>query len=531
MSDGASRPDPPFPSPGRLSRLARRWLGAGRTGIAYLNAAGVLLDYAARLLVGFVVNPFLVSGLGTYQFGLWQLLRQFVGWASPATGRPAQALQWVVVNRQASSDVLEKRRYVGSALAFWALSTPALAAIGGALAWWAPAWVDAPDELVWPVRAAAALLVAQLALNSLVQIPYAVLAGENLGYRRMGASALLVLLGGGLMIAAVRAGLGIVGVAAAPIVTMLLNGALYLRVVRRSVQWFGVSRPARGMVANFVGLSGWFLLWRAVMEAMRSSDLVVLGVLDSVEKVAAYSLTKYAPEAAISLLAELVFGVLPGLGKMYGSGDLERTARVRSEILALAWLVTSASGVTLLLWNRSFVALWVGAEHFVGTLETLAIVAMSMQFVHIQIDGNVLNLTLRMRTRVLLGGVSAALSVGAAAFAVGSLGLGVLGLCGGFMLGRALLTLTYPWLVGRALGVSLGRQLLGVVRPLLASIALGAAALALVPQVGAEGWLGLAFGAPLTGALALALASLIGLPRDQRRALLARLPLARRQRA
>ena len=103
--------------PSILSKALSKWLsGENRTQKAFLNAVAAAIDYGARIVVGFVINPLLVAGLGTHAFGLWQVLRQLVGYASPASGRPTQALKWTIAKEQASTDYEAKRRYVGSTL-------------------------------------------------------------------------------------------------------------------------------------------------------------------------------------------------------------------------------------------------------------------------------------------------------------------------------------------------------------------------------------------------------------------------------
>ena len=507
-----------------LSATLHRWLRPeSRTHKAFLNSLAAALDTGTRLVVGFLINPLLVAGLGPYAFGLWQVLRQLVGYAQPASGRPTQALKWTIAKEQSSRDFEAKRQYVGSTVMLWLAFLPVLGLAGGILAWFAPDWLDTPAELSSTARWAGALLAGNLILMTLVEIPRAVLAGENLAYKRMGLSAALVAVSGGLTALALHLELGLVGVAAVPLLTSLLTGALFLGVVRRHVPWFGIARPSRRTVGAFVQLSGWFLVWRIVAQAMRASDLVVLGAFDSVATVTTYTLTRYVAEALFMLIVVLISGALPGLGGVLGSGAVERARSLRGEMLALSWWVTTAVGASILLWNPSFVGLWVGAEHFAGALPTLLIVLMTAQFVMIRIDANVIDLTLDLKAKVLMGLLSTLLSIGAAALLVGHYGAGIEGLCLGFMAGRALLSVIYPWLVGQALGVSLGAQLRGALRPILVGGLLCAAAFALEPRLTASSWPQLVLGVAASTPLIAVLALFAGLSRDQRRRLRARL--------
>src|ERR1041384_4073699 len=71
------------------------------TGRASLNALAALLDYAAKLAVGFVVTPIVVAGLGRSLYGAWEMLNRLVTYMSAARGRPTEALR-VVKNGRAA---------------------------------------------------------------------------------------------------------------------------------------------------------------------------------------------------------------------------------------------------------------------------------------------------------------------------------------------------------------------------------------------------------------------------------------------
>ena len=69
-------------------------------------------------------------------------------------------------------------------------------------------------------------------------------------------------------------------------------------------------------------------------------------------------------------------------------------------------------GALVLLWNRSFIGLWVGPEHYAGLLVDLLIVAITVQTVFIRTDAYVIDATLRPRQRVLVSALAAVLSIG-----------------------------------------------------------------------------------------------------------------------
>ncbi len=123
----------------------------GLTKKAYLNALTVVLDYGASVIVGFVVTPIMVAGLGNYLFGMWQVLNRMVGYITPASGRPGFALKATLANQQASTNYAQKRRYVGSTLVIWIMFLPLLVGVGAIVSWYVPYWVNAPAPYVWIV--------------------------------------------------------------------------------------------------------------------------------------------------------------------------------------------------------------------------------------------------------------------------------------------------------------------------------------------------------------------------------------------
>lgn len=495
---------------------------------ASLNALASMLDYATRLLVGFFLTPLMVIGLGDYFYGMWQILNRLVGYITPASGRPTYALKWTLANQQVSTDFDQKRRYVGSTLVIWALFLPFLTGLGGVVSWFVPYWVHAPAEYVWIVRVVSGLLVANMIADTLASVPQAVLQGENLGYKRMGMSTILVVVGGGFTWLALYLKAGIAGVAGSVVAATVVTGLFFVWVVRSYAPWFGVAKPQRADIRRMLGLSWWFMVWNLVTSLLLESDVVVLGLLGSVESVTNYALTKYVPEMLIGVIVIIVFGITPGLGGIVGSKNYGKAVRLRGEIMSLIWLFATALGTAILLWNKVFMGLWVGARHYSGSLPNLLIVVGVVQLVYIRSDGNIIDLTLRLSQKVLLGILSVTISIVAASLAVGYFKLGIVGLCLGIMAGRSIISVGYPALISRFLRVSLSSQLKSTLRPALVTVLLFSFASgldSLLPTTtwsGARGWISFFLSAGMTGILLLLLSFYAGLSGEQRKQILHR---------
>ncbi len=490
---------------------------------ASLTSIASGLDYAAGIAVQFVINPILVRGLGTYLYGAWRVLYSLNGYLWAASGRSAQALTWVIAHGQRSLTEEEKRRYVGSAIVVWFIFLPFLALVGGLGAWFAPTFLHTPEHYVWGVRAAAGLLTADAIALTLLSIPRSVLQGENLGYKRMGLSAALILASGGLFIVAIKLDTGIAGVALANVTGTVVTGSLFWKVTRTNVRWFGIARPSRQDIRWFLGLSGWFTAWKFVYELLTAGDVIVLAVFGSVELVTVYTLTKFVSQALVPFIAVLFEGSSPGLGSILGSGDHAKGIRLREELMAFSWILSTAAGASLLLWNRSFVSLWLGPRFYAGPGSMWLIVVMVTQFVFIGNDARIIDLTLKIRAKVLTGAASATLSVVLAALSMRIFDDVIVGMCVGIIVGRLILTVAYPWLIGRMLDYPPLRQLRGILRPAATTAVLFAVAAWFGERVSADTWVTLVLWGVATAVLVTLGASFIGMSRRQRAALFARL--------
>jgi hypothetical protein len=127
-----------------------------------------------------------------------------------------------------------------------------------------------------------------------------------------------------------------------------------------------------------------------------------------------------------------------------------------------------------------------------------------------------------------MGALSATVSLVFAGILVASFNLGIIGLCLGFIAGRSLLSLGYPWLVGRFLGVSLYSQLRSVLRPAFITVLIFTLMLSADDFLTVSTWIGLIVSVGMTLVVVLLLAFYTGLSGEQRRRILQRVRLVTR---
>lgn len=516
------------------------------TGRASLNALAALLDYAAKLAVGFVVTPIVVAGLGRSLYGAWEMLNRLVTYMSAADGRPTEALRLIIANRRDGADA-EQRRAVGAALMVWVIFLPVVAVLGAVFIWFAPAITHVPPALNGIVRITTGLLIVTLIVTLLAEVPESALHGMNIGYRQLGLQASLNVVGGLLTVAAVRGGslllmsllaglsvmgglltvaamrdgLGLIGLAATQIVLAVVAGGMFLALARRHIPWFGVARPSRGDVKVVLSMSAWLTAGDMVTKVLLASDVLILGMLVAPAVVTSYVLTGYAARTAMGIHVLVASAAMPGVGGLIGRGELARVALLRRELQTLTWLFVTAVGATILVWNHAFLGLWVGEQNYGGGWVDVLIVLLGVQTAFIRSDAYIIDAALQPRPRVIASGAAAIVSIGLAIPL--TIAFGTIGLCLGLLAGRTVQSIVYPRLVRSFLvedaAPRAGRhvvRLFTVLAVILASAALLGRAIT-VPSWPL--WIG---GVVITGCLTSVVAFALGLPRADRRAVIER---------
>lgn len=505
----------------RFKSLGSLFSAQSLTKKASLNAAASGLDYFAALVVGLLTTPLIVTGLGDYYYGVWQVMNRMYSYLS-TMGGTTSPLEWTIAKDQTSEDYDQKRSFVGSAVIIWVLLLPLILIGGLIITWFAPTWLHTPAPNFHIVRTVALLFMVSQGIISLAFLPASILRGQNQGYRRLGLSLILAAANGLLIWLAIKIGTGIIGLSVVSILYLFLYAAFYIIMCRKFIPWFGIKKPSGELIKHFLQLSVWFFVNDIVTNITIASDVIILGLLGSVESVTTYTLTKYVPETLISLISILVLGIIPGLGGIIGSGDLKKASQLRGEIFSLTWLIVTVTSACILLWNQTFLSLWVGSNRFAGSLANVLIVIVVVQYVILRVDNSIIDLTLKIEKKVILGAVSAITSIAIACVLVGVFKMGIIGICIGLILGRTILTFAYPIISSRYLKISFFDQLKSAIRPVLTMIGLFGLTVLVVYFVkplqvtGIKGWLVLIAGAAISMVVFLISSFYLGLNSKQR---------------
>jgi O-antigen/teichoic acid export membrane protein len=484
---------------------------------AYLNTVSSMLDYTANRLTGFLVNPFIIAGLGTSLFGIWQMLSQFTGYVNIADTRSAQVLKWTVAQKKDVATTAELRRDAGAAFVVMLLVMPVLLIGGSIIAWYAPYITHAEKAHYDLIRVACSLLIFSVLVFKFFELFEAVLRGMNLTFKRMGFRAGIVILGGGLKILAITLGYGLTGLAVVQLLDSLLIGTSYYIVVKRNVGWFGFSKPGRSDVFRFGKLSLWYLADAGANMVNHNSDKLLLGVITGPVAVAYYTLTKFMPAAFQGLINRIILGIMPGIGKLLGLKEYDKVNFVRKKINSFSLLLTTAFGVTIIIFNQSFLNAWVGNEHFAGHTANVLIMIMTIQDTFIKNDACIISATLDIRKKVFLTLISAVLFIGFGVILVSK--MGIAGLCLSLMISRLFLFIGQRRVLAALMKTETPAAFIVNYRALVTALVMLGTAAWLATKTGSVGFIKLMVLAPVAFIVSLLFFYFIGLCKGDRSAL------------
>jgi hypothetical protein len=188
-----------------------------------------------------------------------------------------------------------------------------------------------------------------------------------------------------------------------------------------------------------------------VTHLLLASDIVILGVVTQASTVTTYVVNGYAAQATLAIMSLALGALTPGLGAVVGQKQHARAASLRHEMLLLSWLSVTAVGSTILLWNRSFLHLWLGTSYYAGFLVNFLITLIMVQTVFIRSDAYVIDTTLKLRGRVVVAAVAVLVFIPLAILLTWF--WGIVGLCLGILGGRLVQTVSYPLLANSCLGM------------------------------------------------------------------------------
>ena len=309
----------------------RRILGARNVAASYAGSA-------AEGAVFLLLTPFLVRRLGLAAYGLWGLAVSLADWIQLLDFGLREALMKYVAAHQAKSDTTGARRTIES-VAFVYLAIGIVAGLGviATSTWVLPHLVGDEVEL-----GTLRVVFAILGISAVIGVPASIMGSLLEGLQRFDIlNALRVghqTLRFALVVVAIQLDYGVVGVAAADLLSRLVLHAARFAVIRRiHPQFVPLPRHHPGEIDRLFGLGIWNALRQAADVASLRVFEPILAAFGALPEVGAFYAGRRLAAVPAEAIVPLAGVLLPLSSEMEAEGrhaDLKRTL-VQTTKLAL----------------------------------------------------------------------------------------------------------------------------------------------------------------------------------------------------
>jgi len=409
-----------------------------------VNAITGIVFFIVNTITALILNPLLVNYFGSYYFGIWKSINQYIGFASVTNGQGIQALKWVIAHKEKSEDYAEKKRYIASAFIIWLIFVPLLCLLIGLLIYFIPEIIKgvhpSDQTLLYMI---VSLLGFNLIITPLLGISEAILVGTNNGYAVNNIKTFWLILSSIIIYYIVILQYGLFELALSTVLITIFRGIHYLYITHKYIFWFGFEKPKNEEVKSLFKFSSWKLGWAFVARFLMSSEIILLSYLVSAKSVSEYIFSGYLSATGVLLSAIVTSAFNPGIGKLVGSKNYETSKiyimNLREFVLAFGVLV----GTITLILNKSFVLLWANETLYMGDFSNLLIVLIMIQLIMIRNEAFLIDLSLDIKKKVLVGSLSVILS-----FIFAIIGYiysnNIHSIFIGLLIGRMLLMISFP---------------------------------------------------------------------------------------
>ena len=190
-------------------------------------------------------------------------------------------------------------------------------------------------------------------------------------------------------------------------------------------------------------------MWSFVSKFLITGEILIIGYLIGPDEVSNYSFSYYACAIGVAISSIVTGSITPGLGKLVGEKNYYKSTEIVKLMREMTLGIGVFLGIIILLFNKSFVSIWVGKELFVGDFNNLLIVILMLQLITIRNEAFIIDLSLKIRKKVTLGVTSVIFSFLAALILITIFSHQIKYILLGIFFGRIMLNFIYPKMVNK----------------------------------------------------------------------------------
>jgi O-antigen/teichoic acid export membrane protein len=349
-------------------------LTRGRKIATLWNMGFRIANFLLLIARNFAVVPLALRYVGTYEYSTWLAGGSLISQLTTLDFGLSGVVQQQAAQAHGARDRDRLERVVGTGLLAIAGLSCCIGIAGSIMAALLPSVLRIKAEVAGPFSNT---FIAASVASGFQTVTFAmagVLTGMQrpiaAGATRAGADVLSLALTVVLMVH----GYGLASIGAGIFVRALLEFVATVLVFRRiwSIENGLEARIDRDTLLPLFRLSIAQFFSHVAGRLKSSLDPLIIGAVLGVDFAANYALTTRAHEAVRALLMQVVGALGPAMAHLFGERSVPRLREVSMGAYRITAFVASIGMGAVILFNESFVAMWVGQVHYAGNAVTIA---------------------------------------------------------------------------------------------------------------------------------------------------------------
>ena len=423
---------------------------------------GLITDMGGTALltvVGLITAPIILRLTSVSLYGFWITTLSILGFLALTDIGIGMSLTRLVAGMTTEKESPALSRLVSSAFFSFCAAGLFFLLVGIGLSPFVPGWFKIP-----PAEASNVIHAYYIAvLSGAIALPLSIFSAIVTGFQRMAVgnsvSSLIALIAIGITLGLLYAGLGIIALALPMLFTVGASSLINFLYVRRLCPHLTVKITLvnRQDLLSLLTFGGYFQLARIANTIAVSADSIVIAAVKGAAMVTPYAFTsKLAVLFSINLASKLPIAVFPALSQMVALNEIKQLQRVFIVLTRYATRLAAVGAIFFIIVNEKFVSLWVGPQHFGGSLLNAVFVYWILQDTIYRGTSSLIYALGDIRNWVIVTFAEAGINILLSIMLVGSLGLA--GVALGTSIGKTFTTAWYgPYFTCKKLNLSLRR--------------------------------------------------------------------------
>lgn len=379
------------------------------------NSLASYFFIAIMIISAWVLNPYLLIGLGSLQFAIWKSSQKFIELACGLDGGAVQSLKWFTAKNSSDKESLlhiENLNYAKKLLKRWLPFCLLIIAV--------VAIVEmntlTKNQTIVKSQVVATILVAGLAsvIGLYAQLYESVVIGFRLGYKTTTLRIFSLIIINGLMIYVAQKKSGMIWIAACFALNIFIISIGFIhfgrKLLRGSQSEFSKTKYMRFRV---YGRGVW--IWEFAQRTLIAWELLLFTILGLPSIISAYVFSTFIYQFGLAITLQSVSALTPRLASMI---NLELTDNVAHLVLLLRKITLFLGSfivIVIIFQNEYLVMNWVGSSYYLGFSFNVYFAVTFFQLMMIRVDSQIIESALdiskkaQYTTGVLLFGTALSL--------------------------------------------------------------------------------------------------------------------------